>query len=211
MPAKRWSTITTAIGSPISSQRSCSSDSACSRRPCVGPAPQIRRSTSARNAYTPKCSSQREGLSTAPPPVRGYGTRLLEKYNARPASSTTTFTQLGSSGDPGPSFGPSSANGAARVPMRHAPAHSSIRSINPSSTASLISGSSPWTLMTRSLSDRSSAAVTSPTRSVPLGWSVRVNRASPPEDSTACTIRSSSLATITRSIFSQDATRSNTC
>lgn len=43
---------------------------------------------------------------------------LREKYIARPRQFTTTLTQFGSSGEPGPSRGPSSANGAASVPIR---------------------------------------------------------------------------------------------
>src|SRR5580704_9471131 len=58
------------------------------------------------------------------------------------------------------------------------------------------SGSSPCTF-TKTLPF--SWAATSATRSVPVRWSERVMRAVPPKLSTAFTMRSSSVATITRS------------
>ena len=58
---KRRKIVTTPIDNPCSSQRNCSNDSLCSRRPCDIRPPVIDCNVFARKAYTPKCKSHADG------------------------------------------------------------------------------------------------------------------------------------------------------
>ncbi len=103
---------------------------------------------------------------------------------ANPLRSKTTFTAAGSCSRDG-------ASGTHSVADRADSSSASSATASPTITGSS-RGSSPWMFSTMSPSNRDAASAT---LLVPSGWSGEVRTASPPNDLTASTIRSSSVAT----------------
>ena len=128
---------------------------------------------------------------------RKYGIVRREKYSARPAALTTTFTTFGLPYSSGLVIGVAAVDISV---CASAPATASI-------TAGSISGSSPWMFTTASQAQR---AATSAIRSEPLGWSGAVISARQKSCATS-QIRVSSVATITSASDLACWQRSTTC
>src|ERR1051325_12181980 len=128
---------------------------------------------------------------------RKYGTVRREKYKARPAALTTTFTTLGFS------YSDGSLIRVAAVDISVCPRALATASI----TVGSIKGSSPWIFTTASQGHR---ADTSAMRSEPLGCSGAVISARQKAWATS-QIRVSSVATMTSEIALACWHRSTTC
>ena len=121
--------------------------------------------------------------------AQGIGARL--KYIASPRASSTTLTTFGLKASATSAIGWQAVAIAASVRSQSVCAMARI-------SAGSSSGSSPWTLTTIASSARPSCAAASASRSVPVGWSLRVMQTAMPCAATAARTRSSSVATATR-------------
>jgi hypothetical protein len=147
----------------------------------------------------PKCfKNGNAAIGSAPGAAsRMYGIVRREKYNARPAALTTTFTTLGLA------YSAGSVRAVAAVDI----SASSKPRATASTTAGSSSGSSPWMLITAS---QWQFRATSAMRSVPLAWLGAVISARQKFCATS-QIRVSSVATMTSASDLAPWQRSTTC
>ena len=150
-------------------------------------------------AKPPPPPPPRAGPLTAPAARAGSG--CARSRGPRPARRRPPSPPRGRASPPRPAAAGTAwrcrgrARGPGRPPRRRCPSGST-------------SGSSPWTLITISASVPRAASAS---RSVPVAWSREVITTSPPNPRTTAAMRSSSVATSTRSGRRARRTRSCTC